>query len=212
MSDPVPSAAPESKQSSLAYLVTFPIDVLIVYTFALHVSGSLVSRWFAWIAPLLHISTSIRPVDWYLQHLELVTIVPALVAGYINIGRFVPAIVGRPVNEKRSASAALWAWIVPAAILMYKMLRYRAPSSVLFDNSMSAFRYFFEIQTVMPTFATMFTSDVVRVAAQMTVTAPFYAGVSYSLGALAARHEVLVKLFSFERQEETSPSSGDDQT
>jgi hypothetical protein len=212
MSDPVPPPAPDPKQSSLAYLVAFPIDILIVYTFALHVSGSLVSRWFAWIAPLLQNSTGIRPADWYLQHLELVTIVPALVAGYINVGRFVPAIIGRPVNENRSASAAIWAWTVPTIILIYKMLRYHPPSSVLFDSSMSAFRYFLEIQTVMPTFANMYSGDVARVAMQMTVTAPFYAGVAYSLGALAARHQVLVKLFSFERQEQTSPSGGDDQT
>ncbi len=210
MSDPVLAAAPEPKQSSLAYLVTFPIDVLIVYTFALHVSGSLVSRWFAWIAPFLQMSTGVRPADWYLQHLELVTIVPALVAGYINAGRFVPAIIGRPVNENRSASTAIWAWSVPTIILVYKMLRYHAPSSVLFVSSMSAFRYFFEIQPTMPTFATMFTSDVVRVAAQMTITAPFYAGVAYSLGAIAAQRKLLVKLFSFERQEEPSPSSSND--
>jgi hypothetical protein len=76
----------------------------------------------------------------------------------------------------------------------------------MFDNSMSAFRYFFEIQPVMPTFATLFTTDVVRIAAQMMVTAPFYAGIAYSLGAIVARHQILVKLFSFEKPEEASSS------
>src|SRR5450432_3449650 len=205
MEDSVPPPASESRQSSLGYLVVFPIDVFIVYILALHVSGSLVSRWFAWIATNLQISNHARPGDWYLQHLEWVTIVPALVAGYINVGRFLPATVGRPINENRSSSAAVWVWSVPTLILIYKMLQYNPPSSVLFDNSMSAFRYF-EIQPVMPTFATLFTTDVVRVADQMMVTAPFYAGIAYSLGALFARHQILVKLFSFEKPEETTSS------
>jgi hypothetical protein len=206
MADSILPARPEPRQSSFGYLISFPIDVLIVYTFAQRVSGTLISRWFAWVAPILRTSPSVRPADWYLQHLEWVTIVPALIAGYINVGRFIPAIFGRPINEHRSTSTAIWAWTVPTIVLIYKMLQYHPPSSVMFDNSMSAFRYFFEIQPVMPTFATLFTTDVVRIAAQMMVTAPFYAGIAYSLGAIVARHQILVKLFSFEKPEEASSS------
>jgi hypothetical protein len=41
--------------------------------------------------------------------------------------------------------------------------------------------------------------------AQFSVTAPFCAGVAYSLGALASKHQVLTKPFTFERHEETTP-------
>jgi hypothetical protein len=49
-------------------------------------------------------------------------------------------------------------------------------------------------------------SDPVRVLAQMTITAPFYAGIAYSLGALASKHQLLTKLFTFEKHDETTIS------
>jgi hypothetical protein len=36
----------------------------------------------------------------------------------------------------------------------------------------------------------------------MSVTAPFYAGIAYSLGALASKHRVLTKLFTFEKHDD----------
>jgi hypothetical protein len=142
-----------------------------------------------------------RPVDWYLQHLELVMIVPALIAGYVNVSRFAPALVGKPVWDTRFDSAITWAWCVPALVLSYRMLQYHAPSSVLFGGSMTSIKYFFDIQKVMPTWANPLVSDPTRVAAQMFVTAPFYAGVAYSVGALASRYELLTKLFTFDKHE-----------
>jgi hypothetical protein len=82
------------------------------------------------------------------------------------------------------------------------MLEYHAPSSVLFDTSMTAMKYFFEIQTVMPTLQNPLASDPARVWAQMSVTAPFYGGIAYSLGALASKHHVLTKLFTFEKHDD----------
>ena len=64
-----------------------------------------------------------------------------------------------------------------------------------------------DIQKVMPTFANPLASDPVRVWAQMSVTAPFYAGVAYSLGALSSQHALLSKLFKFEQHEEPTASS-----
>ena len=84
-------------------------------------------------------------------------------------------------------------------VLLYSMLQYHPPSSVLFSSSMTAIKYFFEIQKVMPTSANPLASDPTRVWAQESVTAPFYAGVAYSLGALASRHTVLAKMFAFEK-------------
>lgn len=116
-------AVPEVKAPWFGIIPAFALHTAIVYTCALHISGYLVSRWFAWFVPVLHISTDVPGPDWYLQHLELVTIVPALVAGYINVVRFVPAIVGRPIWDSRFDSAINWAWSIPALILLYRECR-----------------------------------------------------------------------------------------
>ena len=85
-------------------------------------------------------------------------------------------------------------WIIPTTVLLDGMLQFRAPSSVLVQVlSMSAFRYFFDIQyNVMAVLG-----DLPRVRAQRLVTAPFYAGAAYSFGALAWKHQLLPKLLGF---------------
>jgi hypothetical protein len=195
-------AVPKGKPTWLGLVSTFALHTAIVYTLALQISMFLVGRWFAWIAPVLQISSSVSPADWYLRHLELVLVIPALIAGYINVVRFVPAIFGRPFWDNHFDSAITWAWIIPTLVLVYRMLIYRmliyrAPSSVLFGTSMTAFKYFFDIQKVMPTLSNPLASDPVRVWAQMSITAPFYAGVAYSLGALMSKYRLLTKLFTF---------------
>lgn len=155
----------------LIWGLAFCLHTAAVYVCALYFSPWLIGRWFAWFAPLLHASSKVPPGDWYLQHLELVSILPALTAGWLN--------------RRRRDSAATWAWAVPTLVLGYKMLQYRGSSSVL--SAESAFAYFFNIQQSMPTLASPTVSDPVRVLAQMTITAPFYAGVAYSLGALCSK-------------------------
>ena len=206
MATHVPITIPESKQSLFALSAAFLLDTVVVYILALRGSGLLVSLWFVWIAPVLQIPVSSSPGDWHLRHLEWVTIVPAFAAGYINLGRIVPATFGKLINESRSARTALWVWTLPTVVLIYKMLRYHSPSSVLYDSSTSAIRYFFDIQHVMPNINNFGAVDSFRLLAQMTVTAPFYTGFAYSLGALSSKHGVLTKLFTFERPEETLPS------
>jgi len=198
MGHPGTSATPKVDAPWFGRIPAFALHTAIVYTFALRISGVLVSRWFAWVAPALQIARDTRPADWYLQHLEAVTIIPALLAGYINVARFVPALVGRPIADTRSDSAITWAWIVPTLVLIYKMARYHPESSVLIGTSITMIRYFFDIQRTAPTWADPSAVDPVRVLAQMFVTAPFYAGIAYSLGALAWRREVLTRLFTFE--------------
>jgi hypothetical protein len=192
---------PDATQPWFGFVPAFALHTAIVYTCALHISGFLVGRWFAWFAPVLQISSSVPPADWYLQHLELVTIIPGLIAGYVNVSRFAPALVGKPIWDTRFDSAITWAWGVPTLVLSYRVLQYHAPSSVLFGSSMTSIKYFFDIQKVMPTWANPLVSDPTRVAAQMFVTAPFYAGVAYSVGALIAKHELLTKLFTFDKHE-----------
>jgi hypothetical protein len=193
------------------------VHTLLVYVCALHLSGWLVSRWFILIAPLLQISSNARPEDWYLQHLELVTLVPALVVGYFNVFRFAPAMLGGPKDGIFSSSTARWAFVVPTGILCYELLTYRTPKSILYDRSlydrfMQAVRYFFSILPEAPKIWNLSASDPVRVLAQMTVTAPFYAGIAYSAGALASKYDLLTKLSSLwpSRLAESDFSSSDE--
>jgi hypothetical protein len=120
--------------------------------------------------------------DW-LQHFKLVSIVPALVVGYLVSTHF-----GR---------LATYAWILPTLVLAYELLKFTEPQvSVLAPHSSTRFQYFFVIQRAMPTFTPGFGGvDPVRVALQMSMVTPFYAGLAYTAGALAAKHDLLKRIF-----------------
>ena len=192
MASPEPSAI--ELKSKLGYVAAFILHTYLVYTCAIYLSQWLVFHWFRWVAPILHFSTIIPPLDWYLQHFELMTIIPALAMGYINVARFLPTGIRTTMHEGYH-SVATWAWAVPTLVLLYRMLEYHPPSSVLYGSSMSALKYFFVIQTVAPTLQNPFVGDPIRVWAQWSVTAPFYAGVGYSLGALGSKCQLLLKFF-----------------
>ena len=186
----------------LGYVVAFTLHTCVAYTCATHLSAWMVFHWFGWIMPILHVSTSVPAADWYLQHFEVVTILPALVVGYFNATQILPNGIRNFLHESHHSIATL-AWILPTLVLLYRMLEYQPPSlSVLYGSSVTVVKYFFDIRKVMPTFQNPLASDPVRVWAQMSVTAPFYAGAAYSLGAFASKHEVLLKLFTFEKHDE----------
>lgn len=180
-------------RSGIQWMGFFLLNTLLVYM-CVYVSRLLVGRYFLVVAAALDVPQRGSPWDWYLRHLEWLTIIPALVAGYIDVARFLPATVGKRIGEWRSGSTSTCVWVLPTVLLLYKMLRV-AFSSALSGTSMSAFRYLFDIQKVMPTFANPLASDPVRVLAQMYVTAPFYAGVAFSVGALLWKHRLLPRLF-----------------
>jgi len=207
MASPVPTFVPNAARSRsvFGYAVAFFLHTAVVYGCAIRLSPWLVYHWFGWVAPILHVSVNVPagdwpPGDWYLQHLELATIVPALIVGYINVTRLLPSSFG----VARSASVAIWAGVIPAVVLICKMMLYEGHSSVLYSSPTAAIAYFLDIQKRMPTRTNLFASDAVRVVAQMTVTAPFYSGVAYSLGALASRYGLATKLFLFERHNASS--------
>jgi hypothetical protein len=184
------------------------LHTLFVYFCALRISPLLISRWFAWIAPVLQISISVPSGDWYLQHLELATIFPAFIAGCFNVLRVVVASfrialawMDEPPDLGQYVSVAMWAWTIPTLILCYKMLTHRASnSSVLDDRSiyeavMPTIRYFFVIEQEGPRLVgNSISGDPARVLAQMLVTAPFYAGIAYSLGALSSKYSLFAEL------------------
>jgi hypothetical protein len=200
-----PATVLVEKKSLLGYIAAFMLHTYVAYSCAMHVSQRLVFYWFGWVAPILHVPSIVPATDWYLKHFELMTILPALVIGYVNVARILPDVVRNFMYEEQH-SIATWAWTFPTFVLLYKMLEYHVPSSVLFGGSMTAMKYFFEIQTVMPTLQNPLASDPVRVGEQMLVTAPFYAGIAYSLGALVSKHHVLTKLFTFETHDEMTSS------
>jgi hypothetical protein len=147
----------------------------------IHFGPWLLSRWFAWILPLTGMSTSTPSVNHYLEHFELASIVPAIVVGYA-LSRLFPRL-------------ATFAWILPTIVLVYKLLTFTEPyASILVPHSSTRFSYFFVIGRSMPTFPTP-GFDYVRAAQRLFVVAPFYAGLAYSIGALAARHNLLDKFF-----------------
>lgn len=151
----------------------------------------LFSRWFVWILPLLRISPDMPRGDYWLQHLELVSIIPALVFG---------ALVARYFERLAS-----WAWVVPTMILSYKLLTFTNPdASVLASaDQWSRFSYYFVIQQHMPTFSNLGLggSDPIRVAQQLDITVPFYSGIAYSIGALLTKHKVIERFVSSLRRE-----------
>ena len=178
--------------SGVLWLGLFVLDTFIAYNCALRVPRMLVRAWLAWFAPTFAGSDPISPVDWHLRHLALVTIVTSTIAGYIDVARFLPTIVGKEMAGRRSRSPAIWVWIVPTVVLLYHMLQLHESSSVL-GPSVSVFRYFFDIHPLDGNWAPM--------VAQMLVTAPFYSGVGYSLGALVWRQRLLPRLISFVKQD-----------
>jgi hypothetical protein len=172
MAPPEPAAF--EKKSRLGYFAGFMVHTYVAYTCAMHLSPWLVFHWFRWVMPILDVPISVPATDWYLQHFELMTILSALVVGYLNVARFLPNTIRNFMHEDHH-SIGTWSWIFPTLVLSYRMLKYHAPSSVLFGGSMTAMKYFFEIVKVMPTLQNPFASDPVRAWAQMSVTAPFYA-------------------------------------
>ena len=155
----------------------------------IHFGSWLVSRWYAWILPLNGMTSHIPSGDDYLHHFELASIIPAFVVGY-----FLSRYLGR---------MAAYAWVLPTLVLVYKLVTFTdLQASVLALHSSMRWSYFFVIQRVTPTFTPDFGGvDPIRVAQQMTVVAPFCAGLASSAGAIAARYDLLKKIFGNSRMQ-----------
>lgn len=186
---PVPIVIADKPPSLLALLGLFLVHTFAVYVCALFFSPRLVATWFNVIAPFFHVEASTWSADWYLHHLVVVSAVPAMIVGYINV--------------RHPESLAPWVWVVPSLLLGYKLLTYHASGSALNESSLSGLAYLFDTQLAMPTFRNPFAGDPARVLAQMNITAPFCAAVSYSLGAAASKRHLIRAVFSFRRAPET---------
>lgn len=161
-----------SRPNGPLQLLFVVLDVGIIYFSAVFWTPWCVYHFLHWRFVLLGISTTIPNGDWYLQHLISTSIILAFLFGLLTY--------------TRRDNWAIWAWLWPLAALVFKFLLYNGSHSLLFESA-GRWRYFFEIQSVMPTRANLSYTDPLRVWAQMTVTAPFFAGLAYSLGALCVR-------------------------
>lgn len=162
----------------------FALQTATAAVCGIHLGPWLLSRWYVWILPLTGRSSHIPTGNDYLQNFELVSVVPALLVGYLLARRF-----GR---------FAEYAWILPTVVLVYKLLTFTEPdvSVLAFASPATRFEYFFVIQRTMPTFTQGFGGvDPIRVAQQMTIIAPFYSGLAYSIGALAGKCNLLDRVF-----------------
>jgi hypothetical protein len=185
----VDQAEDVAERSGLEWPGTGAIGSFALHTTAAAISGIhfgpwLLSRWYAWILPLLGMSSHAPTGNDWLQHFESVSIVPAFVVGYLL--------------SKRFGRLATCAWILPTIVLAYELLRFTEPrvSILATAHPSTRFQYFFAIQRTTPTFTRGFGgADPVRVALQMLVVAPFYAGLAYSVGAIAAKRDLLKRIF-----------------
>lgn len=165
-----------------------------IFWFLLHLVGvyaivnvctPLLARWTRDILlPLLQHPSSSGRFEYLYSHLFVFSLVPAFVAGLVT-ARF-------------KHKAAQFVWLLPAVILGYKFATFPSPS-VLQSQFSAAFHQYFGGGFSIPDFRAWrdFWSivgsnpDWTRGEAQIKFTAPFYAGVGYSLAAWICRRTEL---------------------
>jgi len=136
------------------------------------------------LLPLLQRPTSSGSFEFLFSHIFAFSFIPAFAAGLINT-RF-------------KHQVAQLVWLVPTAILGYKFLTFPA-ASVFQSQSSAAFHQYFGGGLLIPEFrdwhafaATVGSnSDMTRGMAQLRFTAPFYAGIGYSVAAWIGRRTEL---------------------
>jgi hypothetical protein len=136
------------------------------------------------LMPLLQHPTSSGRFEFLFSHILALSFIPAFLSGLVN-ARF-------------RHKAAQYVWLVPAAILAYKFATFPA-LSVLQSPFKAAFHQYFGEGFVVPEFRNwhdLFSIagsnyDMTRGMAQLRFTAPFYAGVGYSLAAWIGRRTEL---------------------
>lgn len=146
---------------------------------ALYFSVKVCTPWIAgrihdWILPFLVQGQTEGRLQFLLSHLFAFSFIPAFCAGLIS-------------HKYRSAVAA-WVWIPPALVLLYHFLT--LPTSTLQNHFAAAYHQFFSADFNLPEYRDyreMFAGlspDILRAAEQLRFTAPFFAGIGYSMASL----------------------------
>lgn len=124
------------------------------------------------VLPLLQHPTSSGPFQFLFSHLFEFSFFPAFLLGLIN--------------SRLKHKAAQFVWLVPTVILAYKFGTFPAPS--VFGSQLSgAFHQYFAGGFLLPgswalsDMRDFGSPDMLRGLAQIEFTAPFYAGVGYSI-------------------------------
>jgi len=151
------------------------------------------------VLPVLQMRSASSQFEFLFSHLLAFSFIPAFLTGLANV-RFKQKI-------------AEFTWVVPTVVLAFKMATFSAPTSVVAGQSWSAFHQYFGGGFLIPEYRSweefwqMIGSnpDMIRGMAQHTFTAPFYAGMGYSVGAWLSRrtamhHFVNAKMRSFEQR------------
>jgi len=154
---------------------------LLLHVAAVYAIVEFCTAWLAgWtkgqLMPLLGIRTSSSRPEFLFSHLFAFSFIPAFVAG-LTTARF-------------RHKVAQFAWLVPTAVLAYKLATFPNTGSVLFESqSFPALHQYFGGHFLIPDYRnrrefwamTAFSSDMERGIAQLKFTAPFYAGIGYCL-------------------------------
>jgi len=160
-------------------IVHYCLHVIAVYLSALVLSPLLVGWFYRWIAPILNLGITSSEVQFYFSHLFFSSVVPALLAGYIN--------------SKYRNGSAMCAWIIPTALLAEKVVTFPA-TSVFASKWAEAAAYYFSSNWQVPaSIDEAFRGNIggMRVyVAQTKFVAPFYAGLAYSVGALVRKFQM----------------------
>jgi hypothetical protein len=175
-------AAPKTKVESRWKFLWFALHLATVYVLVQFATPWLAGWTYGKFLPFVQIHTSPSVYEFEFSHVFMFSFTPALIAGVMN-ARF-------------KHKAALLVWIVPTAVLVYKLATFSSPHSVLYSSSSSpVWHYYFGGDFFIPQFhswrefwdAAGSNPDMARGMAQLTFTAPFYAGFAYSLAAWISR-------------------------
>ena len=190
-----------TSDSSKAVIVGWHVVRFLLHLSAAYViASSCPPRLAGWtrtsLLPLLEVPTSSSNLQFLFSHIFEFSFIPALIAGL--------------ANAKFNHKAAQYVWLVPTIVLAYKFVTFPiAPRSVLdsapsvFPTFSAAFHQYFAGDFLIGgyrdwrDFWGMVSSnpDMMRGMTQLRVTAPFYAGIGYSLTAWSALHfQVFPKL------------------
>jgi hypothetical protein len=162
----------------------YALHLAAVYVIARTTTLWLAGRVHDTVLPLVqHRAPAESSFQFVFSHLLLFSVVPALVVGFVYAQWY-------------SHRVALFVWIVPLAILLYKFFTF--PATIFEDHFVVAFHEYFgsgfmigEFHSYRELFALAGTADMRRGMEQLNFTAPLYAAISYSIGTyLGIRYHV----------------------
>ena len=170
--------------------VRYALHLLAVYFIARFIALWLAAFFRGRLLPFIQHPSSVSPYEFTFSHLFVFSFFPAVLVGFLYSQWF-------------RHRAALFVWVVPAAILAYKFATF--PASVVESHFAAAFHQYFAAGFMIPeahSYKELFeiagsNADMTRGLEQVAYTAPLYAALGYSLGAGIALRVRVAALESF---------------